>query len=255
MRHRHALLSCVAAAAILGVAGALGACGGGFDVSGDDGGENPDGSVDGGSPDGADATMHDGPEGGEGFDAHLPDVFDEVPPSCEGGFACVPAQPVGWQTSDGWNLYEVHRGAFPDGGAPPCDPKFALLADYATDPSDAAAQCACGCDPPADPCPLPPAQQHVDQACGDAPCATTPLQNGTCAYLTDTCNAMASAVAVPDPTPAGCTPDASTTLPDPFAATTRACVSQYSPGTSDCPPTPSASRCPPGPSPRASASA
>ena len=217
----------------------IGACGGSFSASDDGGGDGSGGdtslSTDGPGMPETDGQGLDGSN--PGIDARLPDVFDEVPPSCEGGFACVPAQPIGWQMSDGWNIFEVFRGGFPsDGGAPPCDPNFTLYADTNAEFVDAGAHCQCGCDPAADPCPSSPALQHVDMACGDVPCATIPLQSGVCAYLNDTCNGTAAATEVPPPTPAGCTPDASTTVPPPFAATVRACVSQYAQGSSDCQP-------------------
>ncbi len=223
-----------AAGLLASCAATLCACGGSFSAS-DDGGGADDASVDAGKAEatGADAVTDTGP----GLDVRLPDVFDEVPPSCEGGFACVPAQPLGWQMSDGWNVVEVFHGGYPaDGGTPQCDTHFALFADTNGDFVDAAAQCQCGCDPAAEPCPVSAAFQHMDMACGDSPCATIPLQNGVCTYLNDTCSATAAATEVPQPTPAGCMPDASTTLAPPFASTSRACVSQFALGSSDCQP-------------------
>jgi hypothetical protein len=139
--------------------------------------------------------------------------------------------------SDGWNVFEVFLGGFPsDGGAPPCDSNFALYADTNAEFADAAAQCQCGCNAAADPCPSAPALQHVDMACGDAPCAMLSLQNGVCAVLGDTCGGTAGATEVQQPTAAGCTPAASMTVPPPFGATARTCVSQYAQGSSDCQP-------------------
>jgi hypothetical protein len=226
------------------------ACGDAFTA-----GENGDGAADGTTTaDGPSSDVSDGPTsdgrssgdsdndggrdaaGGE-LDVRLPDVFDEVPPSCAGGFACVPVQPIGWQQSNGWNLFEIYDGPFSgiDAGPPQCDPNFALSFDSNGGFDDAGAKCACGCDPPSEPCPPSAAIMHIDSQCNDSPCGSTPLQNGACAVLSDTCNAMSNAVEVPQPTPAGCTPSASVTIPPAFAASTRACVSQYLAGSSDCP--------------------
>jgi hypothetical protein len=212
--------------------GVLVACGGSFSSGDDTGGADatPDASMTEDVTGGADA-----PRDGKGFEAQLPDVFDEVPPACNNGFACVPGQPIGWQQSDGWNLYEIHRDSFPgDGGGPTCDTHFAPVADLNADFADAGAQCTCGCAPPSDPCPLTQLLLHQNPQCGDSPCAALSVQNGACFVQNDNCGATAAGMELVPPTPAGCTPDASTALLAPFGSTARACVSQYAPGTSDC---------------------
>jgi hypothetical protein len=214
----------------------LGGCGAAFSGGGDpDGGTDAtfDTSVDGGPGDGR--GDGGGGDGGHEFDVQMPDVFEEAPSSCGAGFACVPAQPPGWQDSNGWNLYEVYPAGFPgDGGGPGCDPNFAFVADLNAEFSDAGAQCHCACDPPADPCPLTPLQSHDNSGCNDLPCDTTPVANGVCTLLNPTCVATMSALELDSPTPAGCTPNASTVLPAPFGETLRTCVSQVTPGSSSC---------------------
>jgi hypothetical protein len=236
---------------------ALAACGGdAFSAGGDGAGDGAgvgtsDGTTVADGPSGNDVSdgarqdafspgdgVHDGGTDAPGeLDVQLPDVFDEVPAACTGGFACVPVQPVGWEQNNGWNLFELHEGPFPgiDGGPPACDRNFALSFDSNGAFDDAGANCTCACPPPSEPCPASEAQRHIDSQCNDSPCSSTPLQNGVCAVLGDTCGATSNAVEVPQPTPAGCTPSASVTIPPPFGASVRACVSQYVAGSSDCP--------------------
>jgi len=216
------MLRALLKAAVLGAAFASVACGGDAFTAGS-------GGEDGG-------TSHDSsfPPGdtGPGNDAPV-DALGEPPPTCSGGFACIPEVPAGWQ-----GPMEVYAGM----AAPPaCTTGFAQSVGANDVLQAPAATCGCSCGPSTITC-NPPTMAFTDSmTCGAVgACATTSLTPNVCQTL-DERSHCATAVTLDMSLLAGtsvtgsCTPAPVRDVPQyTWGVQARGCASTVAPARVNC---------------------